>query len=285
MSVWTVEEASVLNPDFDYRRSIMIRAVLRMCTTDADLFMANLRDRVFDLDEVIYMGHPDAHPMVSLCMYMMISGHPYTNLAPHVIRQGCALDMNRFFREPHFGFRVNPMGYAILHDQVDAVLAMMERGFSCTEPCAYTDTQGSHMDAVQLAIGARDRDGSRMTIRILDAANLMATQLTKYLRVLTPSDVICARVINRAIDIARARQPYYGVAWLSRNIAVWRDVMRGCVMPAMQTDIMGATITPKHWDPNSATALLDIQHELKRGDRDDDDEGEHVVRPNKLRKV
>lgn len=283
MSVWSVQDWEDEVGKFNYYRSVMVSAALRTCTTDADIFMQNLRDRVFDLDEVLWIEH--LRIVAPLFMYMMISsGDAHRNLAPHVVRQGCVIDMDRFF---WWNRRlVNPMGFAIIHARSEVVLAMMQRGFSCTAPCAKEEDGKSYMDAVELVIkcsgGAYD---SVLLRRMLDVANLPATQLTKYLRGLKPSRTCMAKVFNEAIDNARSQEPYYAATWIWKDAREtkneWRDVLHGHVMPVLRT--LG--MQPLHTDPEEARLRGMRQKRDARGWEEDDNNREVHMRPNKLRKI
>lgn len=287
MSVWSVREwENKTKGEFVYYRSIMVSAVLRTCTTSADLFMRNLRDRVFDLDEVLWIE--DRNVMASLFMYMMMSGHLYMNLAAHVVRQGCAIDMCAFFVDNRNGRLVNPMGYAVIHDQLQVVLAMMERGFLCTTPCAGGDTPGSYVDAVELAVECYGRDCPDRTFlkSMLDAANLTAAQLTKYLRELKPKDACMSVVFNEAIATARGQEPYYATAWVWKDAKQtmhrgWRDVLNGHVLPLMR-----ALGPPSLYVDEDLARLRGMRPKRDaRGWEEDDDMGGLYMRPNKLRKI
>jgi hypothetical protein len=287
MSVWSVRQWENEVGNFNYYRSIMVSAVLRMCTTEADTFIQNLRDRVFDLDEVIWIENRGF--MASLFIYMMMSDHPCTNLAPHVVRQGCEIDMGRFFADRD-GRLVNPMGYAIMHDQQEVVLAMIRRGFSCTAPCAKggdDDAPGSYVDAIELAIecyGKVSHDPPFVR-RMLDTANLSATQLTKYLRGLKPTDAGKAKLFNEAIANARSQEPYYAATWVWKDAretkSEWRDVLHGHVMPVMRA--LG--LPPLYTDPDDARLRGMKERAHREWEEDDSTLREVHMRPNKFRKI
>lgn len=283
MSVWTELDWTTTQGKFGYYRSAMVSAVLRTCIRDVDLFMLKLRDRVFDLDEVIWMENRGL--VASLFMYLMMSGYSYNNLAAHVVRQGCAIDMKRFFMDQRR--MVNAMGYAVINDRPEVVLAMMERGFSCTERCATAGEGGGYLDAVELAIEHQQTtDLCSMLRRILDAANLSASQLAKYLRGLKSQDAHLSRLFNKAIRRARAQEPFYAAAWwwkdANESKSPWRDVLSGHVMAVLRE--LGSSSTPLHVDSD------DAQLRGKKSDRpweEEDNAGmrEQNTRPNKLRKI
>ena len=244
--------------------------------------MRNLRDRVFDLDEVLWIREKCA--MASLFMYLMMHPDTYRNVAAHVVREGCVIDMGRFFWEG--GRLVNPMGYAIIHDQQEVVIAMMQRGFSCTSRCSTVGPQDpySFVDAVELAI-ASDRDASFLK-RMLDTANLTAAQLTRYLRRLKSTEAGMAKILNEAIANARSQEPYYAAAWVWKDAqetkSEWRDVLRGHVMPVMRT--LGSP--PLYTDADEAR-LRGMKERTPREWEEEQNEGmrELHMRPNKLRKI
>lgn len=282
MSVWSeVQWAKEQEEQFNFRRSIMVSAVLRTCSTCADMFMQNLRDRVFDVDEVLWIREKCA--MASLFMYLMMHPDTYRNVAAHVVRQGCAIDMGRFFWEK--GRLVNPMGYAIMHGQREVVIAMMQRGFSCTTRCSTAGSQDpySFVDAVELAI-EYDLDASFL-MRMLDIANLSAAQLTKYLRGLKPTDAGKAKLFNEAIANARSQEPYYAATWVWKDAretkSEWRDVLHGHVMPVMRA--LG--LPPLYTDPDDARLRGMKERAHREWEEDDSTLREVHMRPNKFRKI
>jgi len=266
---------SMLSPHFNIHRGMFVEAVLRTCSADAELFMNNLERGVFDKDELI--THREEGHACSLLMYLLETGR--ICLAPYLIRKGCAIDTNVFSR--HWkGCRFNTMGYAVTKDYADVVVALVQRGISCTEHCYKDWTRGPddhalRLDAVQFAITC-NRSSSvedcALLNRMLDAAQLPAHTLTEYLKWLPSEHLTRASVLNKAIANARAQEPYFALRWIAGELRKeWLDIIPNIMLPRMKRPRLLWESPQDAWERTRGPA-----------DRDVDDPN---ARPNKIQKI